>query len=120
MRGQPHEMTATSKLLGHKQETATPIAEDNRGAIEWVKNEIDHKRTKHIDVKYHYVRQLHEEGILSIHKEDTRENRADPFTKALTHADFERHMSTLMVDIHPITDEELEELILAHRGKEGC
>ena len=43
------------KELGYSQETVT-IYEDNQAAIKISKNPQDHKRTKHIQVKYHYVR----------------------------------------------------------------
>jgi hypothetical protein len=93
------------EFIGRPEHAPTVIAEDNRGAIEWVKNEVDHKRSKHIDVKYHYVRQLNEEGKITIVKVDTHDNRADPFTKALTHAAFDRHVSALMANIEPYPDQ---------------
>jgi hypothetical protein len=32
------------------------IYEDNQGTIDLTNNPVHHKRTKHIDVKYHYIR----------------------------------------------------------------
>jgi len=113
-------------FLGEGEESPTPVGEDNRGAIEWAKNEIDHKRTKHIDVRYHFVRELVESNLLRIYKEGTDDNRADPFTKPVTHAVFERHMCALMVDIESLSANELEAFaahfsstIAARRGVSG-
>ena len=76
---------------------ATVIYVDNGAAIVWTKHfSADHSRSKHVDVRYHRIRQLQEDGHVKVEKVDTRDNNADPFTKALPHADFERHMSTLM------------------------
>ncbi len=33
------------------------ILEDNQGAIAIAKNPVDHSRTKHIDIRYHYIRE---------------------------------------------------------------
>ena len=41
--------------IGFKQSTATALREDNQGAIELSKNPIHHARTKHIDIKYHFI-----------------------------------------------------------------
>ena len=39
---------------------------DNQGAIALVKNPAHHERTKHIDVQYHYIRALTEQGVLQL------------------------------------------------------
>lgn len=41
--------------LGFKQEGTTRIHEDNQSAIAIAKNPIQHARTKHIDIQYHFV-----------------------------------------------------------------
>ena len=79
------------------QHDATVIYEDNGAAIVWSKHySADHSRSKHVDVRYHRIRQLQEDGHVRVEKVDTRYNNADPFTKALPRADFERHINTLM------------------------
>ena len=35
--------------------TPTEISEDNQGAIAMAKNPVGHKRTKHIDIKHHFI-----------------------------------------------------------------
>ena len=44
------------KSLSFKQSKATKLYEDNQGAIALTKNPKTHSRTKHIDIKYHYIR----------------------------------------------------------------
>ena len=42
------------------------IKEDNQGTIALAKNPISHNRTKHIDIKFHYVREALEDGIINL------------------------------------------------------
>ena len=42
------------------------IMEDNQGAIAIAKNPVAHAHTKHIDIRFHYVREAIEEGIIEI------------------------------------------------------
>ena len=48
-----------------------------------IKNPEFHKRTKHIDVQYHYVRDRFEAGVISPEYVPTKAQLADLFTKAL-------------------------------------
>lgn len=54
---------------------------DNQGAIALSKNPEDHKRTKHIDIRHHYVREKQEDGTIIIHFLLTTEMIADGLTK---------------------------------------
>jgi len=47
------------RLLSDLGMDATPVVilEDNQGAIAIAKNPVDHSRTKHIDIRYHYIRE---------------------------------------------------------------
>ena len=45
-----------------------------------------HSHTKHIDVRYHFIRQILEDGLVSLTKVHTRQNPVDVFTKSLTKA----------------------------------
>ena len=61
----------------------TLIYEDNQGAISMAKNLVFHKRTKHIQILYHFVREAVEEGTIALEYCRTSEMLADSFTKAL-------------------------------------
>jgi hypothetical protein len=63
--------------------TATPIWEDNRGALFMASNPTNSNRTKHIDVRYHFVRQLISEGEIVGNYIPTTQQLADVLTKPL-------------------------------------
>ena len=54
---------------------------DNQGTIALANNPVHHKRSKHIDVKYHYVRLEIQRGAVSLTYVPTDKNVADVFTK---------------------------------------
>lgn len=56
---------------------------DNNSAIALMKNPVFHGRSKHIDIKYHFIRQCVERGQILVNKIGTNEQRADSLTKAL-------------------------------------
>ena len=53
------------------------------------KDQMFHERTKHIDVKYHYVRDVVAQGKLKVCKISTHDNPADMMTKPVHVAKFE-------------------------------
>ena len=60
------------------------IKEDNQGTIALAKNPISHNRTKHIDIKFYYVREALEDGIINLIYCPTEQMTADILTKPLT------------------------------------
>ncbi|KAD6455043.1 hypothetical protein E3N88_09749 [Mikania micrantha] len=74
------------KMMGdlmHEQQLATTIFCDNRSAIFLNKNQGFHSRTKHISIKYHFIRTLTDEGQVKLNSVATHEQIADILTKAL-------------------------------------
>jgi len=71
------------KELGFEQTKPTEIYSDNQGCIALVANPIHHARTKHIDVRHHFVRQLHSDGAIQTLFCRSEENAADFLTKPL-------------------------------------
>ena len=57
---------------------------DSQIAIHLAKNPAYHSKTKHIPVKYHYVRHVIDEGEVILEKVHTKKNCADMFTKPVT------------------------------------
>ena len=53
------------------------------GALLLVKNPIFHERTKHIAVKYHYIRDLIIKGIIDLNYISSKNQKADGLTKPL-------------------------------------
>jgi hypothetical protein len=54
---------------------------DNQSTIHLAKNPTCHSKTKHIPIKYHFVRQIIDERGVSLEKVHTKENCANIFTK---------------------------------------
>ena len=54
---------------------------DNQGAIALSKNPTKHSKAKHIDIRYHFVRECHEKGVLDLKYVPSNDNFADIFTK---------------------------------------
>jgi len=70
------------KELGYPQEP-TVIREDNQACITIAENPAHHARTKHIDVRYHFIRERIELGQIKLEFVGSKENVADIFTKGL-------------------------------------
>ncbi|KAH9750881.1 Integrase catalytic domain-containing protein [Citrus sinensis] len=73
--------------LGAKQETVT-IYSDSQSAIHLSKNQSHHEKTKHIDVKLHFVRLEVSRGAVKLLKIHTEENPANMLTKVVPTAKF--------------------------------
>ena len=62
---------------------------DSQSAIYLIKDQMFYERTKHIDVKYHYVRNVISQDKLKVCKISTHDNPADMITKSVSVAKFE-------------------------------
>jgi len=71
------------KQLGQEQKKGTLILCDNSSSIKLSKNPVMHGRCKHIDVRYHFLRDLVKEEIVSMEYCSTQEQLSDIITKAL-------------------------------------
>ena len=60
---------------------------DNLSALDISKNPVQHSRTKHIDIRHHFIRDLVEKNLVNLKYVRTEDQLADIFTKAL---DYER------------------------------
>ncbi|GKB67923.1 retrovirus-related pol polyprotein from transposon TNT 1-94 [Tanacetum coccineum] len=60
-----------------------PIMYDNKGAIDLSKNPVQHSRTKHIEIRHHFLRDNVQKGHISIEKVSSVDNIADILTKPL-------------------------------------
>ena len=81
--------------LGFPQPKPTPLFSDNQSAIRLVQNPEFHKRTKHIDVVYHLIREIQARGEITICYVPTRLQLADILTKALTPELFQKLRAAL-------------------------
>ena len=68
---------------------------DNTGAINLAENWSTTGRTKHIDVRFHYLREMSEQGMIEIKFVKSERNVSDIFTKNLSERLFCHHTETL-------------------------
>ena len=83
--------------VNQKQHDPTSVFEDNQGAMSLSKNPKNHARTKHIDVKYHYVRQSVENEVIDVLYLPTADMIADTLTKGLAKPKFEKFRDAMGV-----------------------
>lgn len=69
--------------LGKEQNNASMFS-DSQSAISLAKNPVFHSRCKHVQLRYHFIRELINDGDLSLLKILGSENPADMLTKAVT------------------------------------
>ncbi|GJV98920.1 retrovirus-related pol polyprotein from transposon TNT 1-94 [Tanacetum coccineum] len=60
-----------------------PLYCDNKSAIALCCNNVQHSRAKHIDVRYHFIKEQLENGIVELYFDQTEYQLADIFTKPL-------------------------------------
>jgi len=68
---------------------------DNQGAIALAKDNKFHSRTKHIDLRYHFIREAVEDKKISVNYIPTDDNISDIFTKPLSKQKFRRFVEML-------------------------
>ena len=71
---------------------------DNIGAIYITNNPKNNGRTKHINVKYYFIREYVIDGTVQINFVRSEENLADPFTKNVSRDSYEKHSSKYLED----------------------
>ncbi|KMQ82311.1 retrovirus-related pol polyprotein from transposon tnt 1-94 [Lasius niger] len=74
---------------------ATEVHCDNQSAIELNKNHAFHRRSKHIDIRYHYSREIRDRSEINIKYLPTDKMIADILTKSLTKAKHEKCIKML-------------------------
>ena len=57
---------------------------DSQSAIHLAKNSALHSKTKHIQLRYHFIQSILEDGQLKLEKIHTNENPTDMLTKVVT------------------------------------
>jgi hypothetical protein len=72
-----------------KYTTPIPIHCDNTSAISVSKNIVFHSKTKHIPIKYHFLREHVTNIVVSLHYIPSKDQIVDIFTKPLAKSQFE-------------------------------
>ena len=82
--------------LGLTVATGSTVFGDNQSAIAVSKNGVKGERTKHVDVKYHFVTETVAQGSVKLQWVPTADQEADIFTKALAAPVFDKFRKALM------------------------
>jgi ribosomal protein L7Ae-like RNA K-turn-binding protein len=78
--------------MGIKVQSPVTVRVDNMGAIFMAENTSSSSRTRHIDTRWHFVRELVEDKKIEIVFVRTDENVADVFTKNVPGEVFKTHV----------------------------
>jgi hypothetical protein len=73
---------------------------DNKVAISLIKKHVLHDRSKHIETKFHYIRECVERGLIKVDFISTEEQLGDIRTKALSRVKFEQLRSK--IEVHQV------------------
>jgi hypothetical protein len=76
--------------IGEKQEESLLLHCDNKSAIAMAKNPVFHSRTRHINIKHHFIRSVIEDGDVQLVFCSSQDQLADIFTKALPRGRFQQ------------------------------
>jgi hypothetical protein len=76
--------------IGYKLEGPTALFGDNNGSLALANNPCDHQKSKHLEVRYFFVRQKVEQGRVAVTRVSTQDQLADVLTKALAQPQHER------------------------------
>jgi hypothetical protein len=87
--------------LGRRQDQPTELFIDNQSAIKLVRNPEFHQRTKHIDVKFHFIRDLQENQLINATYINTENQLADLLTKGLDGPRFRKLRQE--IGVHTVT-----------------
>ncbi|KIL57634.1 hypothetical protein M378DRAFT_16141 [Amanita muscaria Koide BX008] len=68
---------------------------DNQSAIKLVQNPVAHDRTKHIDAKYHFIRDAQDKGLIKVEYCPTNSQVADVLTKPLPREKHQRFSESM-------------------------
>ena len=76
-------------------EQPMPLYCDNTGAIAQAKESRSHHKSEHILRWFHFIQEIVERCDVIVERVDTKNNIADPFTKALLMQPFDRHLDSM-------------------------
>ena len=76
------------ELLQVKELKITIIYCDSQSAVSLSKNQVYHDRAKHVDIKYHFIRDMIKSEAIAIEKISTNENVANMLREALSYEKF--------------------------------
>ena len=85
----------TSSIDFLKSTFSSILLTDSQSAIGLSKNPVFHKRNKHIEIQYHYVRDMVEKGEIDLEFVPTNQQLADALTKPIPSPDWAKFTSRI-------------------------
>ena len=82
--------------MGYEQSQPAIIGEDNQSCIKLATNPVMHKRSKHIDTKFHFIREKIDDNSIQLVYTPTDQLAADLLTKPLPEVKVEQHRKQLL------------------------
>ncbi|GJV72917.1 hypothetical protein Tco_1492912 [Tanacetum coccineum] len=93
-----------------------PMYCDSKSAIAISCNPVQHSKTKHIDIRYHFIKEHVEKGTVELYFVGTEYQLADLFTKALLKERFEYLVHRIGMRCMTPTQLESDKIVLPHLG----
>ena len=87
------------ECMEFKVETPMVVYEDNQATKNIAENPEASKRTKHIDVRFHHVREQVEAGNIKIYFVSSKDQKADGMTKNLGKIEYKRFRDLVVKDV---------------------
>jgi hypothetical protein len=81
--------------LGYTVDEPIPLHGDNKGAIDLALNPVTGRRSKHIEIKHHVIREYVERSTIALIRTPTAEMLADGFTKPLPRGPLSMHSTDM-------------------------
>ena len=79
---------------------AIEVSSDNQGAVFIASNPVTEKRSKHIDIRYHYIREVIARGLVDVTYISGDDNPADLLTKNLGCVKFAKFLPFYGLQFH--------------------
>ena len=79
----------------HENSSSIQLLRDNQAVNLLIKNAHIHERSKHIDVVYHHIRDLHKRNLIQLNYISSENMIADDLTKSLSRDKFKRFVTQL-------------------------
>ncbi len=90
-----HSRVDILKKITHQSVSLTQLKKDNQASLMLIKNVHIHERSKHIDVAYHHIRNLHKKNQISVNFVSSQDMIADELIKSLSRQNFKRFIEQL-------------------------
>ena len=94
------------------------ILSDNKAAVYIINNETNVGRTKHMDIKYKFIKEMVLEGRIEVEHIEGEKNIADIFTKALPKPRFKLLRDEILYDKHLYENEQMRGSVIGNNTPE--